>query len=228
MRQSAALLPARLGPASPSRRAEQLLDELEEIFLSEGFHHLSIAELATRLRTSRRTFYELAPSRDELVLVVLDRIFHRMGRQAHDEMAGIADPLDRVEVYLASALPDMRRMSERFSDDLDRQPSAQRLFAEHVRYGTAVVGDMVQEAIDAGRAHDFDAYFVSQMLDAMFERVYTLTYRRGTSLSPEESLREVLRFFRAALEVPEKSSRRRTEVIRPVSAKRSPSTRAAR
>lgn len=216
MRQAAALIPPRLGPASPSRRAEQLLDELEEIFLGEGFHHLSIAELATRLRTSRRTFYELAPSRDELVLVVLDRIFQRMGRQAHDEVAGIADPLDRVEVYLSSALPELRRMSERFSDDLDRQPSAQRLFADHVRYGTAVVGDMVQAAIDSGRAHDFDAYFVSQMLDAMFERVYAVTYRRGSSLSAEESVREVLRFFRAALEIPDESARRRTEVIRSV------------
>ena len=226
MRQAAALLPARLGPTSPSRRAEQLLDELEEIFLSEGFHHLSIAELATRLRTSRRTFYELAPSRDELVLVVLDRIFHRMGRQAHDQMAGIVDPLDRVEVFLSSALPEMRRMSERFSDDLDRQPSAQRLFAEHIRYGTAVVGDMVQEAIDGGRAHPFDAYFVSQMLDAMYERVYAVTYRRGSTLTAEESLREVTRFFRAALEIPEKSAGRRSEVLRSVTPK--PNRRAAR
>jgi AcrR family transcriptional regulator len=209
MPQATAFAPPRLGPASPSRRAEQLLDELEETFLAEGFHHLSIAELATRLRTSRRTFYELAPSRDELVLVVLDRIFQRMGRQAHDALAEIDDPLDRVEAYLSTALPELRRMTARFNADLDRQPAARRLYADHVRYGVAVVGDLVQEAIEIGRAHNFDPYFVSQMLNAMIDRVHAPEYRIASQLSLDESLREIVRFFRAALEIPMKSRRRR-------------------
>lgn len=215
MRQTTTFVPPRLGPASPSRRAEQLLDELEAVFLAEGFHHLSIAELTTRLRTSRRTFYELAPSRDELVLVVLDRIFQRMGRLAHDRLVDIEDPLDRIEAYLSTALPELRRMTAQFNDDLDRQPSARRLYQEHVRYGIAVVGAMVQDAIDAGRAHEFDPYFVSQMLNAMIDRAHEPEYRSASLLSLEESLREVVRFFRAALEIPEKARRRRpAELVR--------------
>jgi AcrR family transcriptional regulator len=202
MRRSTVFVPPRLAPAAPSRRAEQLLDELEEIFLAEGFHHLSIAELATRLRTSRRTFYELAPSRDELVLVVLDRILHRAGRQAHDQLDGIEDPLDRIEVFLAGTLPELRRMSVRFSEDLQRQPSAQRLYTDHLRYATGLVEQMVQEAIDVGRARAFDPYFVSQALDAIAERINEPDYRRASGMSVEETGQEVLRFFRAALEIP--------------------------
>ena len=215
MMPASALRPPRLGPPSPSRRAERLLDELEEVFLAEGFHHLSIAALATRLRASRRTFYELAPSRDELVLVVLDRIFQRMGREAHDRIAAVKDPLDRIEVFLSTAFPELRRMSVRFSEDLERQPSADRLYAAHVRYGTALVGDMVQDAIDAGRARDFDPYFVAEALNAMVTRLNEPDYRHASRLSFEESVREMLRFFRAALEVPPRPRKaRNADVVR--------------
>ena len=53
-------------------RQRDLLDRLVELF-DEGFAHLTMADLAARLNCSLRTLYELAPSRDELVLTVIDR-----------------------------------------------------------------------------------------------------------------------------------------------------------
>jgi AcrR family transcriptional regulator len=213
---ASALRPRRLVPATLSPRAETLLDELEEIFLTEGFRHLSIASLATELRTSRRTFYELAPSRDELVLVVLDRILHRMGHEAHDQLAGIADPLDRLEAYFGCAATGLRRMSLRFSEDVERQPSAQRLIADHYRYANALIQEMVQEAIDTGRAHAFDAHFVAAAIDAIIVRLNESDYRQHSRLTVEESVHEAQRFVRAALEIPNRPatprSRRRPAV----------------
>ena len=47
----------------------------------EGFADLTMAEIASRLNCSLRTLYTLASSRDELVLIVVDRSLWRVGRQ---------------------------------------------------------------------------------------------------------------------------------------------------
>ncbi|HZQ79910.1 MAG TPA: hypothetical protein VFE55_21455 [Acidimicrobiia bacterium] len=215
MQKATILRPRRIVPSSLSPRAETLMDELEEIFLTEGFRHLSIASLATRLRTSRRTFYEIAPSRDELVLVVLDRIMHRMGREARDRLVGIDDPLDRVEEYFAAAATGLRRMSLRFSEDVEHQPSAQRLLADHYRYAAALMQEIIEEAIDTGRARQCDAHFVAEAIDAIIVRLHEPDFRQRSPLSVEESLYEAQRFVRAALELPGRARRRpNSDVVR--------------
>jgi AcrR family transcriptional regulator len=209
MMNASAFRPRRLVPRSLSPRAETLLDELEELFLTEGFRDLSIASLATQLRTSRRTFYELAPSRDELVLVVLDRIMHRMGKEAHDRLTGVADPLDRIEEYFAAAATGLRRMSLRFTEDVERQPSAQRLLADHYRYAAALMQEVVEEAIETGRARRCNPHFVAEAIDAIIVRLHDPEYRQRSPLSVEESLYEAQRFVRAALELPGAPASRR-------------------
>jgi AcrR family transcriptional regulator len=52
-------------------RQREILDEMEDL-VAGGFADLTMAELAARLNCSLRTLYALAPSRDELVLIVID------------------------------------------------------------------------------------------------------------------------------------------------------------
>ena len=84
----------RLGP-----RHRQVLDQLERLFLEEGFGGISVRELAASVGCSRRTLYELAPSKDELVLVVLDRFLHRVGRTALDAIDREQPYADRIRSY---------------------------------------------------------------------------------------------------------------------------------
>jgi AcrR family transcriptional regulator len=197
------LRPTRLGPTVMSARARHLRTQLEEIFLQEGFQHLSIAQLATRLHCSRRTFYELAPTREELVLVVLDGILYRMAKTANDHLADIEDPLDRFEAFIVRTMPELHRMSLRFHEDVERQPSARRVLADHYRYATALVEDMVEEAIYLGRAREFDPQFVGQAVHAMVVHLHDPDYQRRSPLSFEGSFYELVRFVRAALERPD-------------------------
>ena len=55
-----------------------LLDELERLFVAEGFAHLSVAERASRLRVSRSTLYRLATGKQELAELVISRMFDRI------------------------------------------------------------------------------------------------------------------------------------------------------
>ena len=58
--------------ASLTQRQREILDELGAVF-DDGFVHMTMADLAKQMNCSLRTLYGLAPSRDELVLLVVDR-----------------------------------------------------------------------------------------------------------------------------------------------------------
>ena len=85
---------ARLG-----RRHREVLDELEALFLRDGFSGFSVRELAASVGCSRRTLYEVAPSKDELVLIVLDRFLHRVGRAALDSIDTTQSYADQITAY---------------------------------------------------------------------------------------------------------------------------------
>ena len=56
-------------------RREQLFDALVELLLAEGFAHLTLDDLAARLRCSKRTLYALAGSKEQLVRAAVVHFF---------------------------------------------------------------------------------------------------------------------------------------------------------
>ena len=64
-----------------SDRQKELLADLEALFFASGFRTVTVDEIATRLKCSKRTLYEIAPSKQELFVLVieswLDRIRHQ-------------------------------------------------------------------------------------------------------------------------------------------------------
>lgn len=134
----------RLGP-----RHREVLDALEGFVLAEGFSGVSVRELAASVGCSRRTLYEIAPSKDELVLVVLDRFLHRVGRTALEAIDESSNFGDRIRAYFLGGV-ELQRLSQAFADDLADEPAARRLFDRHFRYVMAVTEDLVVAGIEAG------------------------------------------------------------------------------
>ena len=57
-----------------TRRRTELFDALIDLFLSEGFAHLTLDDIAARLRCSKSTLYTLAGSKEQLVRAAI-RVF---------------------------------------------------------------------------------------------------------------------------------------------------------
>src|SRR5262249_23642909 len=92
---------ARRGPRRTwSDRERMLLDELERMFVAGGFAHLSVGDLATRLRVSRSTLYRLATGKQELAELVVSRMFDRMDESGRAALEESADPAARVAACL--------------------------------------------------------------------------------------------------------------------------------
>ncbi|MEM9517667.1 MAG: TetR/AcrR family transcriptional regulator [Actinomycetota bacterium] len=132
-----------------SARHREVLDALERTFLVDGFRKATVGGLAATVGCSRRTLYELARSKHDLVLLVLDRFLHRVGRTALDGIDPTAPYTEQVRRYFVGAV-ELQRRTSAFADDLADDPAARRLFDRHFRYVVSVIERLVHEGITAG------------------------------------------------------------------------------
>jgi AcrR family transcriptional regulator len=197
------LRPPRLGPASSalSPRLREILGQLEAIFVDEGFHHLTVSTLASRLKCSRRTLYELAESRDELVLVVVDKRLRRIGREAQQQLRDVDDPADLLSAFLTVPFQELHNQSATFSADIVRKPAVARLVAAHQRYYVAILREILDAGVGAGHLRPFNTAVVAEFVDAGIERMWQPSSLAATGLSFEDAVSELTNIIRSALVV---------------------------
>jgi AcrR family transcriptional regulator len=174
-----------------TNRQRELLDQMERLFAG-GFATLTMAELAAHLNCSLRTLYALAPSRDELVLVVVDRNLWRVGRAARDALREDLAPLDAVRAYLEAATVAVSGWTEAFARDLAAVPAAQELEEGHNEYLFDVTRTLLDLAVERGDVADVDTAAVARVLAGLgrfFSRPRVIS---GLESSPKEAADQVV------------------------------------
>lgn len=144
-------------------RQRGILRELGALF-RDGFAGLTMSELAARLGCSLRTLYGLAPSRDELVLTVVDLHLWRVGREAMAAIRPDMAPLDAVRAYLSAATVAVSSTTEAYARDLGAMPAAQRRNANHADYVMAVTRTLLDLAVERGDIDDVDTAAVARTI----------------------------------------------------------------
>jgi AcrR family transcriptional regulator len=144
-------------------RQRELLSQLGALF-SEGFTDLTMSEIAARLNCSLRTLYGLAPSRDELVLTVVDTHLWRVGREAMAAIEPGMAPLDAIRAYLGAATVAVSGTTEAYSRDLAAMPAARRRNGDHADYVVAVTRTLLDVAVERREIADVDTAAVARTL----------------------------------------------------------------
>jgi AcrR family transcriptional regulator len=178
-----------------SPRHLQLLDGIETILLTEGFRDLTVGGLAERLRCSRRTLYELADSKESLVLLVIDRLLRRLARRAHDAEHNRDSHLGRLRAFLTEGLTELHRATMIFAEDVADDPAAHALVAAHFRYATNVVVTMLTDGIEAGEFAPIHPRIAAEVLDAGLARLQEPAVLRTANVSFAQALEEFLTMF---------------------------------
>jgi AcrR family transcriptional regulator len=228
-RLSDALRPPRVGPPADqlTPRLRQILDDLEALIVREGFAKLTIADMAAHLRCSRRTLYELAPTRDELILIVVDRRFRRIGRQVRERLEGVDDPVERLRILLATETTyDMHATTARFREDVLRQPSVERLIAGHYRYAAALIRETLESGIVTGDFRPLHARVVAEIIDAAVPRIQDPNLLRETGLTYADTAKELLALIESGV-LPRVEEKRRQFASSPQRARRQVKSRGA-
>jgi AcrR family transcriptional regulator len=174
-----------------TRRQRELLDRLGAMF-DDGFADLTMAELAARLNCSLRTLYLLAPSRDELVLTVVDRSLWKAGRSARDVIQPGMGPLEALRVYLEATTFAVVGWTEEFSRDLAAVPSAQELRDEHDEYLFAVTCTLLDIAVERGEVGEIDTAAVGRILSTLGRTFTRPEIMHTLTQSPQEASSDLL------------------------------------
>lgn len=182
-----------------SARQQEIFDTLQEIFLAEGFRHLTISDLVDLLHCSRRTLYTLAPSREELVLIVIDRLLSRMGVEANARAAACDDPGEAIEAYLGTGVTTLRRAKPAFTLDLESYGPTKHLYDRHLQVALDVLGRLVEDGISKGTFRRFHAPLVAEILDAAVERIRRPEVLERTGVSMSQALAELSELVRQGL-----------------------------
>jgi AcrR family transcriptional regulator len=178
----------RASPITP--RQERLLDALENLFLEEGFRDVTVAELARRLHCSRRSFYELAPSKEALFLRVFDRYLKRLreaGRRGADGLAAE----EAIAAYLAPALEAARKLSTRLMQDVQSYPPARTMWERHTRERMAGLQALIAECVRTNVFRGVDPYLVAEVMSASLRRICEPDFLVAAKLSYRDAVREL-------------------------------------
>lgn len=159
-------------PSPTSRRRDLVLENLEHLFLREGFLHFRTEELARRLSCSKRALYQIAPSREKLFELVVERWLANLRRAGQEAARAAPDPLAAVTDYLGAAIIATRDAGAQFVRDLSRSPATYRRLMSHQRERIAGLERLIQRGTARGYFRGVHAKLVAEvMLNAVAQLV---------------------------------------------------------
>lgn len=147
-----------------SARQQGLLDELEAKLIRDGLGDLTMAEMAASVGCSLRTLYAIAPSKDELLLVLADRGLHRIGRAAIEALDPEMPALEALRTYLRIANEAVRPQTLTLSADVARVAGVSRVIDAHETYLSAIAQSLLDRAVAEGQIEPVDTAAVAHVL----------------------------------------------------------------
>lgn len=171
-RQAKSSPPRSRAKPSASRRIERLEEEIESLFLREGFLHFSTDDLARRLHCSKRALYQIAPSREELFEAMVERWLSQLRRDGVEKARTASDPFEAITAYLGAAIVATRDAGAQFVRDLSRFPATYRRLMRHQRERIAGLERLLAEGAARGRFRGVHTQLVAEvMLNAVAQLV---------------------------------------------------------
>lgn len=179
--------------AAPSTRRgaarhSELFDALVELLLAEGFAHLTLDDVAARLRCSKRTLYALAGSKEQLVRAAVVHFFERATDRVEAAVAARTDPGQRLAAYLRAVADELAPASARFVDDMAAFPPAAEVYARNTEAAARRVGELIAEGVAAGAfRRDVPVSFAAEVITATMVGIQQRRVAAATGLGDAEA-----------------------------------------
>jgi len=177
--------------AGMTRRQAQLLDQLGDLFLAEGFARFTLEDIAVRLHCSKSTLYTLAGSKEQLALRVIRRFFQHATEAVEAETSRETDPALRVTAYLTAIAQALVAATPAFHRDLDSFPPGRAVYEQNTAAAAERVRQLIDEGVAAGHFRAVHPALIADTVTTLMFRIGRGETARATGLDDAAAYREL-------------------------------------
>ncbi|RBY92618.1 TetR/AcrR family transcriptional regulator [Blastococcus sp. TF02A-30] len=174
-----------------TRRQAELLDQLEELFLAEGFARFTLEDLALRLHCSKSTLYALAGSKEQLALRVIRHFFRKATDAVEAQTLTEADPARRVVAYLTAVAGALAPAGPAFHRDLEAFAPGREVYERNTALAAGRVRELIADGVAQGLFREVHPALVADTVTTLMLRIGRGDTGRATGLDDAAAYREL-------------------------------------
>ena len=173
-------------PKIITKRHTEIIDALEKM-LEKGVPDITMSEFASKLKISLRTLYEIAPSKDKLILMTMDNILRKLGKHALDSVSEIRSPIEKLEKYLFIVNQAVGPKFDRFMKDIEKIDGSKKMADFHENFISEYTEKLLNEAINMKEIREIDTKAFSILFSSIGREFLTEKNRKLIRTTPDES-----------------------------------------
>jgi AcrR family transcriptional regulator len=168
------------------KRHVEVMDELERM-LDQGASFATMSEVAKTLKISLRTLYEIAPSKEELIVATVDRVLKKHGKIAMDAIKDHPSPIKKLESFLAVANQAVGPRFEKFTSSLSNLSTSKPMVDYHEQYITAFIKSLLDAAKSNNEIQDIDTQATAMLLGGLGRYFQAKKSLKDLKQTPEQT-----------------------------------------
>ena len=177
-----------------TKRQIEIMDALEAM-LQKGVPDLTMSEFAKKLKISLRTLYEIAPSKDELILMIMNNILVKLGKLAIDSVANINSPIKKLEKYLFIVNQAVGPKFDTFVKDIENIKGSQKMADYHENFIKNYTKNLLKESILKKEIKSIDVSAFAILLGGIGREFLKEKNKKTIDMSPEESANSITKII---------------------------------
>jgi AcrR family transcriptional regulator len=163
-----------------SLRRDELIDELIDLFILEGFLGFSIEEIARKLKRSKSTLYSVADSKEQMFVAVARAFFRRATARIEERLQQSDQRTGRIASYLQAISDEFASASPHYFADLDAFAPTRDIYRANMDAASQRVQALVLEAVP--ETSHADATFLGTVAAQIMEAVHRGDIEQSTGL----------------------------------------------
>lgn len=153
---------------------ERVIAAATALFRSEGLR-FTMQEVAAALHISKKTIYTVYPSKEELLLDMVDALFADIHREKGELMAAPGPVEERIKAVIVALPEQYQTLDFRLLGELDEKyPAVARRVREHLETNWEPTIALLEEGMAAGRIRPVSVPVLRQMITASIECFLTV------------------------------------------------------
>lgn len=174
---------------SDTRLTQKHLEVIQnfENLLEDGIANQTMSDIATNLRVSLRTLYEIAPSKEKLVISTIDRILTNIAKQALGSLKNMESSVDKLRTFTKIGNEAAGPRIQKYAVDLTRIKGADEMIRSHESAYIDHIKRLLEEAVEKDEIESVDTRAVAIMLGTVARIFSKKNHQEKLAASAEES-----------------------------------------